>query len=52
MVDPHLRLVADARLQDLSVVLHALRLALLGRSGLELRVGVTSAEHVGRHCGW
>lgn len=39
-----------ARLQNLTVVLHALGLVLLGRGcGLDLNIGVAGAEHVGGH---
>lgn len=48
----NLLLGLHARLQNLTMVLHALRLVLLGRGcGFELGVGVADAEHVGGHVG-
>jgi hypothetical protein len=47
-----LLLIIHARLQNLTVVLEALGLVLLGRGRwLDLGVGVADAEHIGRHFG-
>jgi hypothetical protein len=50
MICKYVRFAVLARLQNLTVVLKALRLVLSGRwCWFKLHVGVASAEHVGRH---